>query len=157
MGNYRTAIITDVSQVPEGYVQLVKFANRRDQNYKTIQKALSDAHKNGHIRAVKLMRTLTDAKSGPVYVHRGDAEPFLRDRNMESTAGRRAAATSRRDEDALGDAFCELSKTMITLCGRIDELGDLVQDLTAALQLSVESNCKKGEGHANGVASNYQD
>jgi hypothetical protein len=173
MGQYQTGIITDVSQVPEGYVQLVKFADRRQPGGKTIHKALSEAHQRGDVRAVKLMRTLGDAKTGPVYVHRGDAESILRQRANNGRTGRdadgRIVAGDKakfKAEDAVAfatpsqaaaaaddlyGAVDDLRGTMSLLCDRVETLTRVMEDLTAAVQLRSEQ-----EGSANGVAADCE-
>lgn len=176
MGQFQTGIITDISQVPEGYVQLVKFADRRQPGGKTIHKALSEAHQRGEIRAVKLMRTLTDAKTGPVYVHRGDAEAYLRGRAANGKTGRNgngqivpgakakfgdapADATPAQAAAAADDmygALDDLRGTMSQLCDRVEDLTKVIEDLTAAMQLRAEQECHNRETHADGTAADCE-
>lgn len=171
MGQYQTGIITDVSQVPEGYVQLVKFADRRQPGGKTIHKALSDAHQRGDIRAVKLMRTLTDAKTGPVYVHRGDAEGHLRSRAAKGKTGRdtngHIVAGSKakfKTDDAVAfatpsqaaAAADDLYGAISDLRSIIEGLRDSVDNLTAAMELRTEAECCNKEAHADGTAADCE-
>lgn len=168
MGQYQTGIITDVDQIPEGYVQLVRFADRRQPGGKTIHKALSEAHQRGDIRAVKLMRTLGDAKTGPVYVHRGDAEDHLRSRAAVGRTGKdrsgrivpggtakftaedaAAFATPSQAAAAADDLYGAIE----SLRGIIECLRDSVDNLTAAMELRTEAECCKRETNANGLAT----
>lgn len=168
MRQYQTGIITDVDQVPEGYVQLVKFADRRQPGGKTIHKALSEAHSRGQVRAVKLMRTLSDAKTGPVYVHRGDAEEHLRSRAESGRTGQdstgrivpggnarfmtAAAATPSQAAAAADDLYGAIE----SLRGIIECLRDSVENLTAAMELLTEAECCQNGGNANGLAASHQ-
>jgi hypothetical protein len=70
---YQTRVIANESQVPEGYVRLKELAEKYSDNDR---KKLSEAHNNGHVRAVKIMRTVND-RTGATYVHEGDADAFL--------------------------------------------------------------------------------
>lgn len=62
MGRFKTKVITEESQVPEGFRRIAAIADSLAD-----QKRLSDAHTDGLIRAVKLMRS-TDDRTGPVWV-----------------------------------------------------------------------------------------
>lgn len=70
--NYETKCITDISEVPDGFVPLSDF-NSRSRDHKR----LSDAHKQGLIRAVKLVRTVKDFHNGRVWVEERGAREFL--------------------------------------------------------------------------------
>lgn len=78
-------IITSESDVPAGYVPLSSIGNR------TEQKTLSDAHNDGHLDAVKLMRTHRDWKTGKVWVDPINAAAILQ-RCKEKRDGKQAAA-----------------------------------------------------------------
>ena len=67
-------IITDVSHVPEGYKRLKDFPR--------CQSTLSEAARDGRIRAVKLVKRFGQ-KGGPVWIHQGDAEIFFKDRHFK--------------------------------------------------------------------------
>jgi hypothetical protein len=172
MGQYQTGVITDISQVPEGYVQLVNFADRRQPGGKTLHKALSEAHQRGEVRAVKLIRTLGDVKTGPVYVHRGDAESHLRGRaangktghngNGQIVPGAKAkfagapAEATPAQAAAAADALDDLRGTMSQLCDRVEDLTKVIEDLTAAMQLRAEQDCHNRETHADGTAADCE-
>jgi hypothetical protein len=61
---YQTKVITDERQVPAGYISMVEV---REKHGESLAKKLSDAHKEGKVPAVKLMRTIND-RSGAVWV-----------------------------------------------------------------------------------------
>lgn len=69
MPTYTTRVITDESQVPEGYVRLKEWGSPEQQH-------ISKAHQGGLIPAVKLMRNITDTH-GPTWVDKEKAEEFL--------------------------------------------------------------------------------
>lgn len=71
---HKTAVITKESDVPEGYVPITRF---RELHGDAMATKMSHAHKDGFIRAVKLMRTADD-RSGPVWVHQDDWQAYLK-------------------------------------------------------------------------------
>lgn len=71
---HKTAVITKESDVPAGYVPMTRF---RDVHGDAMATKMSHAHKDGFIRAVKLMRTADD-RSGPVWVHQDDWLAYLK-------------------------------------------------------------------------------
>ena len=80
MRRFKTKVITDESQVPDGFKRICSLASSL-----TDQKKLSDAHTDGFIDAVKLMRS-TDDRTGPVWV---DADAAIR--VLASSSGYHAA------------------------------------------------------------------
>jgi len=73
---YQTRVISDESQVPAGYTRLKELGEKYSDSER---KKLSDAHKNGLVRAVKIMRTVTD-RTGATYVNSEDAEQYITSR-----------------------------------------------------------------------------
>ena len=71
---HKTAVITKESDVPAGYVPITRF---RELHGDAMATKVSHAHKDGFIRAVKLMRTADD-RSGPVWVHMEDWDSYLK-------------------------------------------------------------------------------
>jgi len=80
---YKTGVITSEEQVPPGYARIGEITTD-----KTGQNRLFDAHKDGLLPAVKVMRTTTD-RNGPVWVDRSAAERIL------AASGRPVAANKR--------------------------------------------------------------
>lgn len=72
-GKYKTRVITDESQVPDDFVRLKEYAETHDEY---TRRKISEAHIDGLVRAVKLMRSPDDS-TGPVWIHRGDAESII--------------------------------------------------------------------------------
>jgi hypothetical protein len=66
-------IITDESQVPEGYIRMLDIKRKHGDNARRV---ISKALHSGKLRAVKLMRTTTEIR-GPAFVHRDDADEYL--------------------------------------------------------------------------------
>ncbi len=78
---FSTKVITDESQVPEGYVRICEISPSN-----TEQKRISEAHQEGLIAAVKLMRSTRDTV-GPVWVHKEAAVELLRRHKERATLG----------------------------------------------------------------------
>ncbi len=81
---HKTAVITKESDVPEGYVPITRF---RELHGDAMATKMSHAHKDGFIRAVKLMRTADD-RSGPVWVHQDDWQAYLKSTEPPQQPGR---------------------------------------------------------------------
>ena len=75
---FATKVITDESQVPEGYVRICDISPSN-----TEQKRISEAHQEGLIAAVKLMRSTRDTV-GPVWVHKESAVELLEGHRRKS-------------------------------------------------------------------------
>lgn len=134
---YQTKIITSDNQVPSGYVPVNNFrANGFVGRWPTIAKAISEAHSNGQIRAVKLCRTVGDLKTGLVYVHEGDCTAFLNERYSEP----RTAAKAKDAEPARLHETGEAIERLTTAMG---DLMAAMADLTAALRLKTEATLEE--------------
>lgn len=141
---HKTQIITSADQVPEGYVPISEFKGTTPALWRTVHKALSDAHATGLIRAVKLVRCLGDCKTGRVFVHGDDARAFLQGRygrpceaEQPATPHVEAAAVPRVDE--LREAIVRLTEA--------------VHDLTAVVRLRAEREFDSAYGESsNGMA-----
>lgn len=93
--SFQTKVITDESQVPEGFVPMSRW--ERD---KTNHKRLSDAHNDGRINAVKLIRFASEARVGKVWVHEQEAIRFLD--ALDSSRASQAKVESPKSHDAPG-------------------------------------------------------
>jgi hypothetical protein len=71
---HKTAVITKETDVPAGYVPIASF---REVHGDAMATKMSHAHKDGFVRAVKLMRTADD-RGGPVWVHQDDWLAYLK-------------------------------------------------------------------------------
>jgi hypothetical protein len=71
MKKFKTRVITEESQVPAGFKRICEITHSL-----TEQKQLSDAHTDGRIEAVKLMRS-TNERGGPVWVDAAAARLVL--------------------------------------------------------------------------------
>lgn len=83
---HKTAVITSIDDVPPGFVQISQMFPDGTQRAKHWRRILSDAHAEGHIRAVKLFRTVDDAKTGPVFVSFDEAKQFIAEYEARTTA-----------------------------------------------------------------------
>lgn len=135
MGRFKTQVITKREDVPEGYANLRIFVTRGDGTIdKTLAKALSDGHSNGVIPAVKLFRTATDWKTGPVFLEREAAQRFVAEWH---------AARSPRSAPTLTPVACEqvdapAVTAMEELRLAIVSLAADVRNLQAAVELRAE-------------------
>lgn len=76
---YKTAVITDMKDVPHGFVQIAGLLPKDYPRRKHWQRILSGAHDAGHIRAVKYVVTTRDFKTGPVFVDPVEAMEYIKD------------------------------------------------------------------------------
>jgi hypothetical protein len=111
-------VITDESQVPEGYVPLSRWGAD-----KTTHKRLSDAHSDDRLPAVKLMRTTSEAQTGKVWVHEESAIRLLAEIESAKNA-RHDAATPK-----VPASVAEVPK----IAGQIDHLVDMRISLSRSL------------------------
>jgi len=77
----QTKVITDESQVPPGFVPMSRWEKDRVNH-----KRLSDAHNDGKLHAVKLIRFASEARTGKVWVHEEDAIRLLAEMDSDKTA-----------------------------------------------------------------------
>lgn len=78
MKKFKTKIVTDVTQLPEGVRQLSELVPRDDLRRKTKLKWLSEAHIEGRLQAHKLVRTMGEYRTGPVYLDQVESREYLR-------------------------------------------------------------------------------
>jgi hypothetical protein len=87
-----TPIVTSESDVPFGFIRLSQLVPRDGHRAATLQKVLSDAHKFGHLPAVKLVRKISEMKTGAVYVDRVRATEMIEARKAEWAEAEKAKA-----------------------------------------------------------------
>lgn len=125
---HSTRFITAESDVPEGYVPLASFDHTT-----RLHRALSKAHAEGRVRAVKLVRHEGDIKTGAVWVHEGDAAVIRAAYDGTGAAASKAdqqAATPSQIEAAVV-AMCEISNTLVLVYGLLERLTQAVEKLQA--------------------------
>lgn len=139
---YATKIINDVSQVPEGYKRLAEVAPRDTREGKIIHKFLSDAHTDGQVRAVKLVRTTAEFRLGCVFIHVADAEEFIRYRQAKAAAPKAVKQEVPVVQEVAASPSvvdCEgLIAAMESLRHAVAALSSNVRDLQAATELRIE-------------------
>jgi hypothetical protein len=121
MAKYREFVITDVSQVPAGFVPL---ANWREN--KTLHNRLCQDKATGKIRACKLMRHSED-KYGPVWVHAEDARAALEVAGLDPAATKTLALSSDGNDsrvDALASFFASLEQKLERIASSLDLIAD---------------------------------
>jgi hypothetical protein len=139
---HTTRIITHESQIPDGFVPVNHFReNGFVQRWPTIAKAISEAHSLGRVRAVKLCYTLGDLKTGPVYVHEGDAAAFLAARYPTEGAAHEAEVAAPVSRKSTVD--CEAGEGIERLTAAVSDLMAAMADLTAALRLKAEATLEE--------------
>ena len=125
MGKFKTKVITDESQVPAGFRRIAALADSLSD-----QKRLSDAHTDGVIAAVKLMRS-TDDRTGPVWV---DAEAAARVLAPPDAAGKSKPATAadaidKRHAEAAVIALCEINNGITLMQATLERLALAVESI----------------------------
>jgi hypothetical protein len=135
---HTTKIITDLSQVPEGYTRLSEIASRDTKQGKIIHKFLSDAQMNGQVRAVKLVRTMAEMRTGLVFVQVDDAEAFIKYRQMRPIGPRVEKPAASPDPRPVTIDSEALIVAMDGLRYAIVALNSNVRDLQAAIELRIE-------------------
>lgn len=92
---HQTKVITSEDQVPPGYISMVEVRARFGE---TVSKKLSDAHKQGLLPAVKLMRTIDD-RTGPVWVERKAWDSWKAARDPHPAAEQKPKFHGTRDKN----------------------------------------------------------
>lgn len=124
MRKHKTKVITDESQVPAGFKRISSLADSL-----TDQKKLSDAHTDGIIAAVKLMRS-TEDRTGPVWV---DAEAARRvldacDRQPIRNPSAGQGPSSSQIEAAV-IALCEINNGITLMQATLERLTAAVESM----------------------------
>jgi hypothetical protein len=96
-----TKVISDTKDVPHGYVRLSEITKDV-----TDAKRLSDAHDQGDIPAVKLIRTTGEIKTGPVWVCEKSARDFLAE--IHAARSRKNQPAKSAVIDAVGETLCDV-------------------------------------------------
>lgn len=79
---FKTRVITDAGQVPVGFVSMADLCRTHGE---PTARALSEAHTQGKVQAVKLMRTPAD-RSGPVWLEPHGANTIVQANKPRSPA-----------------------------------------------------------------------
>ena len=117
MKRFKTKVITDESQVPDGFRRISVLADSI-----TDQKKLSDAHTEGVIAAVKLMRS-TEDRTGPVWADAEAARLVL--------AGDKPKAKAKQTTDLQYESVCE---SMADIATSLDSVERLLERLATAAE-----------------------
>lgn len=122
MRKFKTKVITEESQVPHGFRRISSLADSL-----TDQKKLSDAHTDGFIAAVKLMRS-TEDRTGPVWV---DAEAAREVLAGDKTRTKKASADqmSAGQNEAAVIALCEINNGISLIHATLERLTAAVESI----------------------------
>jgi hypothetical protein len=149
---YTTKIITTIDDVPADHVSPAVFRELFPHvSPVAIQKAISDAHMDGHVRACKLVRTLGELKNGRVFVHKGDTVAFLDGRYGTKDEGPQCDEVVVKEIAAPAPAPVVDAVSAADLLFAIRRLTVAVHDLSAAMALKSEAVCEEAY-HTNGFA-----
>ena len=118
---FSTKVITDESQVPEGYVRICEISPSN-----TEQKRISEAHQDGLIAAVKLMRSTRDTV-GPVWVHKESAVELLRRHKERATLGLPVASVP-------ASADPELLSVLLRLTLAVERIAEAAESMATVPQ-----------------------
>jgi hypothetical protein len=143
-----TPIVTSESDVPFGFIRLSHLVPRDGHRAATLQKVLSDAHKFGHLPAVKLVRKISEMKTGAVYVDRARATEMIEARKAVREKWKNAE-TERELTNSLLASIVErldrLDRLVGTAIKRVEANSDsavevlsAMNDLKAAAELRLE-------------------
>ena len=108
-------IITNVSDVPDGWVRIADITDSV-----TDQKILSDAHNADVLPAVRLVRTTSEFRIGPVWVDPAAAKTLLQ--RCQAKRDGRLPCSPAADEPA------HLSHHQVALVDRVAKIGDAIVD-----------------------------
>lgn len=116
MQQEKTRYISDESQVPSGWVPMAQLAP----SDKALRRALTDAHRDGRVDAVKLVRRKGDVKTGRVWMDPDQATAFI--------AAYRGVQRPATQLDQADELVSSLSRD-------IGELRAAIENLQAAIEL----------------------
>lgn len=133
MSKDRTRFINDESQVPAGWIPLADLAA----GDKTTKRALTEAHMEGRIEAVKLVRHRGDLKTGRVWMKPEDVDAFFASYRTVRRAASTAVAEAPKQQGE--ELVAALSRDIQALRDSIAGLHPAVQNLQAAFELFVGS------------------
>lgn len=122
--HHSTRFITEESQVPAGYVPLASFDSTS-----RLHRALCKAHSEGKVRAVKLVRHEGDIKTGPVWLHAGDAEKFCDeyDAPRSTRAVDDSSLHTQSDAHDAAAALGEINDSLLAVCRLLERLTQAVE------------------------------
>jgi hypothetical protein len=125
MKRYRTKVITAESQVPHGFKRICEITQSLVE-----QKQLSDAHTDGRIEAVKLMRSTTE-RGGPVWVDAAAARRFLAGDDVQDQKPARSANAAASDArvDAAVAAICEMNNCLTLIHATLERLASATENI----------------------------
>jgi hypothetical protein len=122
MRKFKTKVITEESQVPHGFRRISSLADSL-----TDQKKLSDAHTDGFIAAVKLMRS-TEDRTGPVWVDAEAAREVLAgDKNRTKKASTDQMSAGQNEAAVI--ALCEINNGMSLIHATLERLTAAVESI----------------------------
>ena len=122
MRKFKTKVITEESQVPHGFRRISSLADSL-----TDQKKLSDAHTDGFIAAVKLMRS-TEDRTGPVWVDAEAAREVLAGDKARTKKASAHQMPAGQNEAAIV-ALCEINNGISLIHATLERLTAAVESI----------------------------
>ena len=130
MAKYETQYIRDEREVPAGYVALVEFDSQSLDH-----KRLSGAHAKGLIRAVKMMRSPRDHRSGKVWVHHQDAKTFLASYDTQRADQKPEPLAEAADSTSIDKRHAESAcESLASIDSTLDDIYRVLERLTTAVE-----------------------
>jgi hypothetical protein len=136
-------VITDEADVPDGYVPLANWADDGVNH-----KRLSDAHSTGRVRAVKLMRTVSEARTGKVWVNEADALRYIEQleglRKPKVQVPASDQSSSEADEikcegDSLASQAADIRVSLTRCCAYLGDIYDVLESIARATQATARA------------------
>jgi hypothetical protein len=154
MSKFQTKVITDESQVPQGWMRVSQLCESLAD-----QRKLSEAHTDGLIAAVKLMRSVND-RGGPVWVSPDDARLVLQSEKPEpskkfSADPPTAALMSSRQAESVIVALCEISNGVALMLDVLERLTTAVEGMATQprteeqVREAITTACRNADGFEN--------
>ncbi len=132
---FKTRVITDASQVPAGFVPMADLCRTHGE---PTARALSDAHTQGKVQALKLMRTPND-RSGPVWLEQRGANEIVQANKPKPMPAPELPAKfqgTRPKNESPWDELVSMSWAL----GSIDtNLGRIAESMEALLQVQQQT------------------
>jgi hypothetical protein len=132
---FKTRVITDANQVPAGYIPMADLCKLHGE---PAARALSDAHTQGKVQALKLMRTPND-RSGPVWLEERGANKVVQANKPKphTTPEYQAKVQGTRPKNE--SPWDELASMSWTLLSIDTNLGRVAESMEAMLKVQQQA------------------
>ena len=132
---FKTRVITDAAQVPAGFISMAELCKTHGE---PTARALSDAHTQGKVQAVKLMRTPND-RSGPVWLEQRGANEIVQANKPKPPAAPESPAKFQGTRTKNESPWDELVSMSWALQSMDSNMGRIAEALEALLQVQQQT------------------